>query len=162
MTAPAGPPVSPRSLLQKLLETEPSDVGLAAEAAVALLLAQAALRAVSLQRIVDGCEALRLASRRRDDPAAGSYPERLARAVSAASARLGGACLVRSIALQALLARRGVPATLVIACRATGSPLPGHAWIEVEGTPLGADGRAATAGGDSGFAVLSRLPTGPG
>ena len=126
MTVAAAPPARPRSLPQKLLETDPKEVGLALEAAFALLFAQASLRAVSLQRIVGACEALRLASWRRDNPAAGSHAERLARAVSTASARLGGACLARSVALLALLARRGVPATLVIACRTTGSPLPGR------------------------------------
>lgn len=43
-------------------------------------------------------------------------------------------CLFRSLTLSALLQRRGIPATLVIAVRP--QPFEAHAWVEHEGRPL--------------------------
>jgi Transglutaminase-like superfamily len=44
-------------------------------------------------------------------------------------------CLVRSLVLTRLLARRGIPATLVIATRTTPS-FAAHAWVEHAGRPV--------------------------
>jgi|SRR5579884_286022 len=64
---------------------------------------------------------------------------RLGRAVMRTLARLpsDSRCLVRSLVLLRLLARRGVAAVLVIAAR-PGDPdrLDAHAWVEVEGQPV--------------------------
>jgi hypothetical protein len=44
-------------------------------------------------------------------------------------------CLARSLVLTALLARRGIPSTLIIGVR--GAPdFRGHAWVEYDGMPL--------------------------
>ncbi len=44
-------------------------------------------------------------------------------------------CLARSLVLLRLLARRGIPATLVIATRTTPS-FAAHAWVEHAGRPV--------------------------
>lgn len=44
-------------------------------------------------------------------------------------------CLVRSVVLVGLLARRSVPSTLVIGVR-PGEPFAAHAWVEADGRPL--------------------------
>lgn len=50
---------------------------------------------------------------------------------------LDGRCLIRSLVLLGLLARRDTPAHLIIAVRPGGElELDAHAWIEVEGHPL--------------------------
>lgn len=46
-----------------------------------------------------------------------------------------GRCLVRSLVLLALLARRGIATTLVLGV-APGGGLAAHAWVEHEGAPL--------------------------
>jgi Transglutaminase-like superfamily len=46
-------------------------------------------------------------------------------------------CLMRSLVLLDLLARRGAHGELVIAVQPSGqSPLDAHAWVEVDGRPL--------------------------
>jgi Transglutaminase-like superfamily len=49
------------------------------------------------------------------------------------------ACLVRSVVLAALLARRGIFASLVIGVRLE-PHLEAHAWLELDGEPLARDG----------------------
>jgi hypothetical protein len=44
-------------------------------------------------------------------------------------------CLMRSLVLTRLLARRGIAGTLVIGVR-TGERFEAHAWVEHSGTPL--------------------------
>ena len=46
-------------------------------------------------------------------------------------------CLPRALALQRLLRRRGIPASLRIGVSRDGGRFAAHAWIEVAGTPLG-------------------------
>jgi hypothetical protein len=62
---------------------------------------------------------------------------RLGRAVARTLRLLPGdtRCLVRSLVLTRLLARRGIASTLVIGTRTTPKFLA-HAWVELEGTPL--------------------------
>jgi hypothetical protein len=48
---------------------------------------------------------------------------------------LDARCLVRSVVLSALLARRSTPTSLVIAVR-PGEEFAAHAWVEREGAPL--------------------------
>lgn len=43
-------------------------------------------------------------------------------------------CLAKSLVLTALLARRGIPSTLVIGVRS--APFAAHAWVEYDGRPL--------------------------
>lgn len=62
---------------------------------------------------------------------------RLGRAVARTLALVPGdtRCLVRSLVLTRLLARRGIPAKLVIGARAAPDFL-GHAWVEYGGDPV--------------------------
>ena len=147
----------PAGFLAKLLSAEPTDVGLFVEAALVLGLARVALAVTSLATVVDALAALSKALRATSDSRP-EDPRRAAWAVDAASGRLGGRCLLRSVALQALLARRGLPSEICVAFRPQEQPLPGHAWVEVHGRPLGADGRAALAEHPSPYEILRRLP----
>jgi Transglutaminase-like superfamily len=58
-------------------------------------------------------------------------------------------CLARSLVLTRLLARRGIPAKLVIGIRADPEFLA-HAWVECEGKPV-------LSPGDGSFARLVEL-----
>lgn len=62
---------------------------------------------------------------------------RLGRAVSRTLVMLPGdtRCLVRSLVLTSLLARRGIAARLVIGAR-SGPDFLAHAWVECAGTPV--------------------------
>jgi hypothetical protein len=76
---------------------------------------------------------------------------RLGRAVTRLLAWLPGdtRCLVRSLVLVRLLARRGVPAKLIIGTRSKPEFLA-HAWVEVAGQPV-------TSPGDGSFGRLVEL-----
>ena len=64
-------------------------------------------------------------------------PERLARVTTRVLARLptDTRCLMQSLTLSALLARRGWPSSVVIGVTA-GETFGAHAWVELEGRPL--------------------------
>ena len=69
--------------------------------------------------------------------------DRFGRAVDRASRRgpYRGTCLVRSIALRRMLSRAGVTATAVrVGVRWHEGRFAAHAWVEVAGLPVGADG----------------------
>ncbi|HEX5757819.1 MAG TPA: lasso peptide biosynthesis B2 protein, partial [Thermoanaerobaculia bacterium] len=65
----------------------------------------------------------------------------VARLVELAAAACRGVypagCLPRSLAMQRLLARRGAPAELRIGVRRREGVLEAHAWVEVDGRPVG-------------------------
>lgn len=69
-------------------------------------------------------------------PARSDEVRRLSRAVRRTLGVMPGdsRCLVSSLVLIAVLARRGVPASLVIGVR-PGKALGAHAWVEVDGRP---------------------------
>jgi hypothetical protein len=71
------------------------------------------------------------------DPIAFAEALRLGRAVVRTLAVLpaDGRCLMRSVVLTGLLARRGTPGTLVIGVR-PGETFGAHAWVELNGWPL--------------------------
>jgi hypothetical protein len=112
-----------------------SKFALSAEIVVAYARARLALRRESLP-------AAAAAMRRAPDEAgpdrddAYETAQRLARAVTRALGVLprDPRCLTRSLVLTALLARRGIPATLVIGVRP--DPFAAHAWVEHRGRPL--------------------------
>jgi Transglutaminase-like superfamily len=64
-------------------------------------------------------------------------PRRLAAAAERLVARIPGdsRCLMRSLVVLAMLARRGVDARLVLAARPT-PEFAAHAWVERDGDPL--------------------------
>jgi hypothetical protein len=49
---------------------------------------------------------------------------------------LEGSCLVRSLSLWTMLLRRGVHTDLRIGMRRSSNTMEGHAWLEVEGSPV--------------------------
>lgn len=88
--------------------------------------------AVARQRRAPSTHAERL-----DGPAATAEAARLGRAVTRLLAHLPGdtRCLVRSLVLTRLLARRGIDSTLVIGAR-TSPHFLAHAWVEHDGDPV--------------------------
>jgi len=110
------------------------------------LRAMVLMGAIRLGLIVLPLEALRrLLSRpalRPSRPSGLSRSDDFARAVTRASTVVPGAtCLVRALALEALLERRGYPAKLRIGfARTEGGSLSGHAWVESAGTAFGVAG----------------------
>lgn len=80
----------------------------------------------------------------------GAAPERVATAAARATARwerwFGGldTCLTRSLVLGSMLAERG-EVVLHIGFRPSGGdrPVDGHAWVTLDGQPVGADAEAA-------------------
>jgi transglutaminase-like putative cysteine protease len=112
-----------------------SNFWLSAEILVAYARARRALRR---QGLPAAAAAMRRASdqgrRARDDAYRSGL--RLGRAVTRVVGFLqrDPRCLTTSLVLTALLARRGIPATLVIGVRA--DPFAAHAWVEHRGRPL--------------------------
>ncbi len=115
-------------------------VRLAAEIVAAYVHARRALRSAPITSV--------MAALRSQDPAVapattiaahGTLEEarRLGRAVGRTLSLLPGdtRCLVRSLVLTRLLAKRGIPATLVIGARAAPDFLA-HAWVEYAGDPV--------------------------
>ena len=93
------------------------------------------------------------APKRARDPRDRVTAIRLERAVKRAL-RLPGLdsrCLMQSLVLQSLLARRGIPTSLAVGAR-QGPDFAAHAWVEHEGFPLGSD---------EGYLPLVRLPAVP-
>ncbi len=80
---------------------------------------------------------LRLLDRPRQ-PGAAILPERAARLVEAAAGRqpVRPTCLVKALALHALLRRRGISADLVVGARPATGRLDAHAWVEHRGVPI--------------------------
>ena len=108
-------------------------------AAVWLLAVDLALRAVGFSVVRRWLR--RLARPGRGAAGASFEAERvetLAWAVAAASAHhlYPMRCLPRSLVLQTLLAREGIPAELRIGVRRQGGGLEAHAWVEHDGRPL--------------------------
>jgi hypothetical protein len=71
--------------------------------------------------------------------AGAASPAEMACAVGRAAARHPASvtCLPRALALQRMLARRGIDGRLRLGVRRVAGELSAHAWIEVAGAPLG-------------------------
>jgi hypothetical protein len=124
---------------------------LAGEIAIAYLQARRELRRASIDTVVDS---LRSRFTPRAQPSAAEtllQARRLGRAVARVLGVLPGdtRCLVRSLVLTRLLARRGIATKLVIGTRSAPDFLA-HAWIEYEGEPV-------LSVGDGSFARLVEL-----
>lgn len=79
------------------------------------------------------------ATRRRTRPLAADEDARLARAVTLTLERspLDSRCLMQSLVLLRMLARRGAAGSLVIAVRPQRrDALDAHAWVEIAGRPV--------------------------
>lgn len=92
-------------------------------------------------------------SRSLSGPAAQLTGVRLGRAVTRTLSTLptDSRCLVRSLVLTSLLARRGMNSSVVIGVHSE-DELRAHAWVEHEGRPLLPTGRTAT--GDAAYERL--------
>jgi hypothetical protein len=111
-------------------------IRLASEIVAAYAHARGALRRDAITAVVAG---LRAQSPPARHPSAATREEahRLARAVTRTLRHMPGdtRCLVRSLVLIRLLARRGIPAQLVIGAR-TAPDFLAHAWVEHAGEPV--------------------------
>lgn len=142
-------PEKPEALLPRRLGPA-RKIGLALEIIGAYLQARRELARAPITLVM---EQLRKGDRDAGEPA--SYPlaeiRRLARAVSRTLALTPGdtRCLIRSLVLTRLLAKRGVQASLVIAAR-SGPDFLAHAWVEYQGVPV-------LTPGDSSFGRLVEL-----
>ena len=111
-------------------------VRLAGEIGATYLLAFVAMRAVEIRDAVSRLRRCGATTRAVDvDPVTAGI--RLADAVSRTLAVMptDRRCLIRSLVLVRLLARRGIPSALVIGTR-TAPRFGAHAWVEYDGTPL--------------------------
>ncbi len=112
-----------------------ADVGLLAEASLALGTARLAFAVWPLRRAVRVLETV-WAPAAPDAPRAEAERVVWAVAVAAGRLRLGRTCLPRAAATHAILRRRGHRAELRIGFRRDGAALLGHAWVEVDGREL--------------------------
>jgi hypothetical protein len=131
MTRPRADAASLRGSLARLAK----QAALAGEILLAYL---AARRAVARAPLTAALVRLRAAPRPAGPPRDPlTEARRLAGAVTATLALLPAdtRCLARSLVLTRLLARRGIPARLVIGAR-TGPDFLAHAWVEHDGEPL--------------------------
>jgi Transglutaminase-like superfamily len=127
--------VTPASLLPQQQVSTIAKLAMSIEILVAYRRVQRALRRQSLPTAA--------AAMRRCGGGMGQAPENACMAglrMGAAVTRVLGAlprdprCLTTSLVLIALLARRGIPATVVIGVRL--DPFAAHAWVEHDGRPL--------------------------
>lgn len=158
----------PAGRLGKVLTLPPEDVGRLVEAVAVVLVARAAVRLFRMEQLVLATRRVALASA--PGPAGmGGGPESgseasvasLSWAVDAASNAFGMTCLPRSLGLSWLLARRGLSADLCLGAPRGGLRLPWHAWVELDGRPIGAGARAPGDAGETPFELVCRLPLEP-
>jgi hypothetical protein len=111
-----------------------SKAALVAEALVTYGVVRWQVRRRDLPAVV---AALRDGPRRRRSGPFDHDPRRLAAAAERVVARIPGdsRCLMRSLVVLAMLARRGIDARLVLAARPT-PEFAAHAWVERDGDPL--------------------------
>lgn len=126
----------------------PCDVPLAVEAALAGLAVNVAVRCARLRTIVRALDALP-----RTHAVAAEGVPRLVRIAEGVTRRLwpDATCLKRGLVVYALLRRRRIEASFVIAHRIR--PFEGHAWVEHEGRVVCGADRTRT------FHELWRVPT---
>lgn len=123
---PADRPLSPRERVR-----------LVAEILTAYARARRALRRAPIASVIDSLRAEQPTPPSPDGAEHLDEVRRLGRAVSRTLALLPGdtRCLARSLVLTRLLARRGIPARLVIGARTVPEFLA-HAWVEYGGQPV--------------------------
>lgn len=114
-----------------------SDKGLFLEAWLLLLALNVGLRLLPFRWVRGWADrAARVAEPRRDG---GRQVERCRRLVATAAANHlpSTACLARSIALRAVLARRGVETSMRVGVQREDGELAAHAWVEWDGRAIG-------------------------
>jgi hypothetical protein len=129
--------------LRKFWRLDAGEQFVLVQAGLLLIAAEAGLRLVPFRSL------LRWSQRGRARQATSRYPgpERAAELVGTAArlaGNLGGwlqpTCLRKSIALCVLLCRRGWDAHLVLGTGSVDGRFQAHAWVELDGKRLGADG----------------------
>jgi hypothetical protein len=130
MTSPAAPALAPEPPLSRRAKAV-----LATEIVVAYARVRARLARGNFRDAVGGLRAVAPSKPAPGDPVRAG--RRLGRAVVRTLRILptDSRCLMRSLVLTRLLARRDVPSTLVIGVRKD-DELAAHAWVEHEGVPL--------------------------
>jgi hypothetical protein len=116
--------------------SRPAKARLAAEILFTYLITRRRMHRTTLPRLV---EHLRKVDNDNFERENGSeQAARLGRAVTLTLSRAptDSKCLVRSLVLLRILARRGIEGVLVIAARPGPEVLDAHAWIEVGGRPV--------------------------
>ena len=110
------------------------DIAIAVETFFALAWVRLALRLVP-HRVLRGVLARAAGNADRGEAAKiGAVFQRVAR-----NTPLAHTCMHRALALQRVLARRGISATLRIGLGRRPQLFPGHAWLEVDGTIVNDD-----------------------
>ena len=127
---------------RKARQLSPADVFPILEAWFTLAFFNLALRRVPLERLQG--RLLQRSSGMRTLAAGGqaTKPARMTRLVGVAASLhpwLRMTCLCRALALQWMLSRRGILPVLRLGVLNHGSGVQGHAWLELDGIPLGED-----------------------
>lgn len=122
-----------------------ADRALLLHAGLLMLAASAVLKIATFNRVHERLARFRPAQSPRAATADAHGAERLARIVDMASRHVpfGGACLQRSLVLWWLLQRRGMPGVIRVGARRSDAGFHAHAWVELEGRPLGDSDRRA-------------------
>jgi len=154
--------------LAKAMAVDAGDAGRLAEAVIVVVAARVALRLLRVETLARICRRVAHASvpigADRDGAVAverRNEADRLAWAADAASNAVGLTCLPRSLGLCWLLARRGLSADLCLGAPRGRPRLPWHAWVELDGLPLGREATAPEDAGETPFEVVCRLPLEP-
>jgi hypothetical protein len=115
----------------------PRKLALAAEILALYVGARWRLRGNDIRAALAGMRDARHRADPDGDPAAHAAGLRYARAVTRVLGALpsDSRCLMQSVVLDALLARRGLRSAVVIGVR-PGSNFAAHAWVELDGHPL--------------------------
>jgi hypothetical protein len=132
-----GPVQAPRETRRGERMGQAERLLLAAEIVAAYAQARHALRRAPIVEVVGGLRSSQCSPYSPPDRDMLQEARRLGRAVARLLALVPGdtRCLVRSLVLTRLLARRGIPAKLVIGARSTPDFLA-HAWVEHAGDPV--------------------------
>lgn len=153
------------SRLAKLFALEPEDAGRLAEAAVALVVARVAIRFFRLESLTLLSRRVALASATGSAAENGNEPgelpdsaQQLGWAADAASNAIGVTCVPRSLGLAWLLARRGLAAEVCLGAPRNGRRFPWHAWVELNGHPLGSASAKPGDPQEPAFELICRLP----
>jgi hypothetical protein len=134
-------PKHARGRLQKFLALNHSHRRLLIQAAVLTPLFGLAVRAFGLARVQSYLESMPLGP----IAIAKDEADRIARTVAMAARHtlVPATCLSRSLLLQWLLRRRGMPSELRIGGRMSKGAFDAHAWVEVAGAPVDDDAEVA-------------------
>ena len=124
--------------LQKFWNLSWSEQWVLCRAAFLLVAAEVGLRVFSFSRVV----AWARRTRRQNRSAGMASPERISWLVETAARHswLRPTCLRKSLVLCALLQKQGLKARLVIGTTSPSGAFRAHAWVEVDGKVLGAEG----------------------